>query len=62
MDSLQKSRSPRLQFLGRLFDEAQKCIDLVLKEYPDLTANGFKYTSRYDGDWGNETVVVVQTI
>ena len=34
--------------------EAQKCIDLVLKEYPDLTANGFKYTSRYDGDWGND--------
>lgn len=27
--------------------EAQKCIDLVLKEYPDLTANGFKYENRY---------------
>lgn len=28
--------------------EAQKCIDLVLKEYPDLTANGFKHQSIYE--------------
>lgn len=33
--------------------EAQECINTVLKEHPTLTANGFKYTSRYDGEWGN---------
>ena len=27
--------------------EAQACIDLVLKDYPDLTANGFKYENRH---------------
>jgi len=29
--------------------EAQKCIDLVLKDHPDLTANGFKYHDKYAG-------------
>jgi hypothetical protein len=33
--------------------EAQACIDLVLKDHPDLTANGFKYENMYDGEWGN---------
>lgn len=27
--------------------EAQECINEVLKEYPDLTANGFSYKPRY---------------
>ena len=39
--------------------EAQKCIDSVLKEYPDLTANGFKYVSRHkqedEGAYGKIT-------
>lgn len=27
--------------------EAQECIDEVLKKYPDLSSNGFKYENRY---------------
>jgi len=34
--------------------EAQACIDLVLKDHPDLTANGFKYRyAKYNEDEEN---------
>jgi hypothetical protein len=39
--------------------EAQEYINKVLKDYPDLTANGFKYENRYalynqDDGWGKD--------